>query len=208
MIQLQYYEGGIHSKKPKGKMSLNEMILAIKNPGVNLFDIYKKTRSKDETIKRKAKEKLPFWIPAVRTNGSSRGYADIISFTGLLVLDFDKFDSIEGLGLSSEEVAERFKVMLFERYNCILATWVSASGRGVRALVRIPKVQMVDEYKELFWGIRELFEERYEGFDRAPQNPVLPLFASHDPTILFREWDENCFVDCWRGKPKEDNTIS
>jgi hypothetical protein len=55
----------------------------------------------------------------------------------------------------------------------------------VKALVCIPIVSTVDEFKEYYFGIAAEMDQ-YNGFDRTGQNAVLPLFQSFDPDLLQR----------------------
>jgi hypothetical protein len=87
--------------------------------------------------------------------------------------------------MESVEYAKEFKEYLFNKNKFIISSWLSASKRGVRAVVKIPVCTSVDEFKHYFNAIeREL--NCYNGFDPAPKNCVLPLFISYDPEILTR----------------------
>ena len=94
----------------------------------------------DMAIKAELKTSLYSFTPCVRVEGRRR-YADIKNFTGLLALDFDKLEM---------EYAKEFKTALFNEYSFIIAAWLSPSRHGVRALVKIPIVQSVGEFKEHF----------------------------------------------------------
>jgi hypothetical protein len=108
---------------------------------------------------------------------NSRKYDNIIDFTGLLVLDFDHLD---------KDIAIEFKEYLFNKYQFIYSVWLSASRHGVRAIVKIPKVKCVDEFKHYFAGIEKKLCG-YNGFDTAPKNCILPMFISYDQDILIRD---------------------
>jgi hypothetical protein len=114
----------------------------------------------------------------------ARKYENIKHWTGLLVLDFDHLEV---------DYAVEFKSYLFDEYKFIIAAWLSASRHGVRALVKIPQAQSVDEFKQYFAAI-ERHLNCYNGFDKAPKNCILPLFFSYDAEILHRDnaqtWDE------------------
>jgi len=92
-----------------------------------------------------------------------------------MVLDFDHLDP---------DYAQEFKYFLINEYHFIIATWLSASKCGVRALVNIPQATSVDEFKSYFNGLAHFEMDQYRGFDKAPQNCVLPLFLSYDPDLL------------------------
>lgn len=139
-----------------------------------IFEALRHVKNQEE--KRKLKEKLYYVTPAVLTDGKGRGYKNIIKFTGIMPLDFDKIED-----------AADFRDFLFESYEFIFAAWLSASGNGVRAFVSIPICESVDEYKSYFWGLANEIMYKYKGFDIAPQNCVLPLFLSYDPDLRFKD---------------------
>ena len=148
-------------------------------------------KTTDLSERAKLKQHLYHATPAVVLDGSGRGYKNIIGFTGLMVLDFDKIDN-----------AKEFKEFLFNEYKFIIAAWLSASGKGVRAFVNIHKCSNTTEYKAYFWGLANEHMMQYNGFDFAPQNAVLPLFISYDPDLLFRQ-----NATKWQVKGKKPNDI-
>ena len=170
----QYYPARIKSNRPIGRLNLNTFLSKIKTPTEKTIQLYVDINKADITgnLKKKAelKAKLFYFTPATYVIPCRR-YSDIQSWTGLMPLDFDKI-----------EYANEFRDYLITKHPYIIAAWLSASKKGVRAFVNIPVVNSVDEYKELFWGIRDVLEI-YDGFDIAPQNCVLPLFLSYDPEI-------------------------
>jgi len=185
----QYYSGNIRDSIPKGIIELDVFIEKIRNPkdatkGL-MFDIRTET---DKGRRDKLKTKLPAFTPcAIVHPGKSRKYDNIEQFTGIAMLDFD--------GLPSREYAVNFKEKIFNKYTYIIASWLSSSGRGVRAALNIPRVHSTDEFKLHFAAIEKEFKQ-YKGFDPAPKNAILPLFFSYDPNILYRE-DPTTFTDTY-----------
>ncbi len=179
MICFNYYAANIKKSTPLGLIDLDRFIESIRNPKEHIKDIFSKIKeaelSGDMTLKAHLKEKLYSFTPCVVVSGP-RKYDNIQSFTGLMMLDFDH--------LTSDD-AKEFKAFLFDSYDFIIATWLSASGCGVRALVNIPVSKNVDEFKQYFMGLANEEMAQYKGFDFAPKNPVLPLFLSYDPNIYF-----------------------
>ncbi len=180
MVQFNYYPADIKQSAPLGLITLEQFINSIKFPKqkfIQLFDKIKEAeQNKDLALKMQLKSKLVSFTPCVLID-KKRDYNNILSFTGLMVLDFDHLDS--------PEYSEEFKQYLFNEYKFIIAAWLSASKHGVRALVNIPVCTSTDEFKTYFMGIKEkLF--KYKGFDTAPKNCVLPLFYSIDMNILHR----------------------
>jgi hypothetical protein len=189
-ILFNYYAADIEKVKPLGVVSLHSFLEAIKNPKPDvrerILKIREATELKNEELKAELKMKLFSFTCAVLVN-NRRAYADIKKFTGLLVLDFDKF--------ANHSDAFFFKQIMFEKFEFIHAAWFSSSGKGVRALVKIPICTSVDEYKSYFKAIKfQTNLGKVKHFDMAPQNAVLPLFISFDEDILIREdsplWDK------------------
>jgi len=133
----------------------------------------------DMKLKAELKSKLYYIVPAVDiVEGTNRKYKNIKQFTGVMPLDFDHIEN-----------AEEFRDFIVEEYDFIIAAWLSASKRGIKALVSIPIVKTPEEYKALFWGLANNAMMQYKGFDTAPQNCVLPLYLAADANIkLTRDW--------------------
>lgn len=176
-IIFQYYSGNIKNNQVQGLISLKKFIESTRKPQekhIVLFDrISKAEIVKDFTTKRLLKEQLYSFTPCVIVN-RYRKYACIVRFTGLLVLDFDHI-----------EYSSEFKEFLFNEYPQIICCWLSPSKKGVKAFVKIPVVNSVDEFKSYYFGISDEMNQ-YNGFDTSGQNSVLPLFQSYDAEILFR----------------------
>lgn len=180
MIEFNYYPADIKKAEPLGKISLQYFIDAIRYPKPHIVQIFEQIKiaeqNKDQARKSELKTKLVSFTPCVLID-KIRNYNNILSWTGLMVLDFDH--------LESPEYAEEFKQYLFNEYKFIIASWLSASKHGVRAFVNIPICNSIDEFKSYFFGIKKKLGD-YKGFDIAPQNCVLPLFYSIDEKILHR----------------------
>lgn len=176
MIQFPFYENKVFNTKPLKNITLDDFFRLVKYSNPKLIEIFNRLKVVDnEQEKRKLKENLYYANPAVNTDMQGRKYTNIVGFTGLMPLDFDKL-----------EFAEEFKHYIFENYPYIIASWLSASGRGVRCLVNIPIVNEIDTFKSLFNGLAFNGFSNYKGFDFAPKNCVLPLFISYDRDILIR----------------------
>lgn len=186
-ILFQYYGSDIRNTTPLGCVSLDYWIQSMINPKPEFKNIFEKIQiaslSNNKAEKDELKRHLYFFTPAVLVN-SKRRYSDINRFTGLLTVDFD------GLEI---DYAKEFKEALFKEYKFIICSWLSASKKGVRALIKIPISKNVNEFKSYYNAIREELCI-YNGFDVATQNAVLPMFMSYDTDILFRkdysEWNK------------------
>lgn len=188
MILFNYFDSDIKRSYPLGVVTLDQFVRGITNPKPKIREIFDKINeceiSGDMKEKARLKCGLYSFTPCVLFNGK-RKYANIAEFTGLMVLDFDHL---------TQEYAKEFKDFVFNTYDFIVASWLSASRCGVRCLVKIPKVSTTTEFKTYFNGLRYLEMAQYYGFDIAPQNAALPLFLSYDPNLLYRQnpttWDQ------------------
>jgi len=187
MIEFQYYPANIKSNKPAGTVTLEQFIRVTKNPKPSVIEIFNQIAQAETNGDMKLKAELKqnnlfYFTPCAFVNGFRR-YINIVHFTGLMVLDFDHFNS--------REKAVKLKHELFER-PYIIAAWLSPSKRGVKALVNIPVVHSVEKFKEYYFGI-SVQMSKYKEYDDSGQNCVLPLFQSYDPELLQRDdytiWD-------------------
>jgi hypothetical protein len=178
-ILFQFYASDIRSTKPLGVVSLEYWINSMKNPKPKFKEIFEKIHlasiSNNKAEKDILKRELYFFTPSVIVKDHRR-YTNIYKFTGLLTVDFDGLEP---------DYAEEFKKGLFDEYKCIICAWLSASKKGVRALIKIPIAKNVDDFKLYFNAIEQELGI-YNGFDIAPKNCVLPMFMSYDPDILYR----------------------
>jgi len=193
MYRFQYYPAKIKSSEPLGYVTIEQFIRANRNPNAKTIELFNKIAeceaSGDKEQKARLKESLYSFTPCVNVL-NKRQYKDIISFTGLLVLDFDHIDN-----------AVDFKEFLFNEYRFIYICWLSPSKKGVKALVPIPIVSKVEEFKSYFYGISEEMQQ-YNGFDTSGQNCVLPLFQSLDPDMFI-----NTFPFKWMDKSYKLNNF-
>ena len=179
-MKFQFYPSDIKCSEPIGEITLDKFLNAIKNPKTHIRNTFEMIRIADErgdmATKHALKESLYSFTPCVFVNGS-RKYVNIKNWTGLLVLDFDKLD---------DQYAKEWKAALFNEYSFVIAAWLSASHRGVRALVKIPEVHSVGEFKEHFNALEKKLSI-YRGWDHAPNNCILPCFLSYDFDLLQRK---------------------
>ena len=175
-----YYPANIAITEPLGEISLYDYLYAIKNPKPHILEVFKEIEkaSLEGDLKKKAdlKKKLYYFTPCCRTNGLGRSYESIVSFTNLLILDFDNLE---------KEFAVDLKEYIFNSYSCVIASFLSASKRGCKIIIRIPKCSSVDEFKSYFYGIASEMQY-YKGFDSSSKNCILPNFLTYDPDLLYR----------------------
>lgn len=211
MANFHYYPARVDSKRPLGVVNIEQFVEAIKNPNPHIRQVFKQIAESEagamaarasgdlfnEKAYRKIKDNLKqqnlfYFTPCVFTDGQGRGYSNIQYFNGIAVLDFDHIDN-----------AEKLKNYVFFNYNCVICAFLSPSKKGVKFLIKIPKIVRVTggqlaplspeimEFKEYYYGLGAEFE-RFKGWDGTGQNCILPLFLSYDPDILYRgdaiEW--------------------
>lgn len=179
-IEFQYYPSRVNATKPLGKVTLKQFIDSIKNPKPHIEkvfkDIQKATGENNLELKDKLKqENLYYFTPSVIFDGKNRSYENVIEYNELMIVEFDKI-------LFGAEL----KKYLFNKMDSIICCFTSPSGRGVKAIVKIPKPKDEIEYKEYFCGLA-YYLDQIEGFDIANYNPLLPLFLSMDREILWRD---------------------
>ena len=175
-----FYPANITSSYPIGEITLERFLESIKSPKPHIVKIFEQIKIAEEcgdmAEKNKLKTSLYSFTPCVYVKGS-RKYNNIQNWTGLMCLDFDHLEI---------ESAKEFKQALFDEYKFIIATWLSPSRHGVIALVKIPVVHSVGEFKEYFNALERTLSI-YKGWDHAPNNCILPLFLSYDYELLYRE---------------------
>jgi len=192
MIEFQYYHGNIKKSKPIGFISLDKFIDKHLNPSANMLavfqDIDKATRAGDMKLKGELKIKNLFSFTVSAKFNGSRKYDNITEFNPLAQLDFD--------GLTEKE-ALSFREYIFEHYPQVICSYLSPSRKGVKVLLRIPKISLdqgipegIKEYKDYYRAIESEFSN-YKGFDPAPKNLVLPLFISYDTDMYSRGFKDS-----------------
>lgn len=179
--KFSYFPANIKITKPLGEISLLNMLKAVKSPKSNIIKLFEdiSIAASEGDLKKKAelKSKLYYFVIPVKLDGLGRSYSNIESFNGLAILDFD--------GLEHEH-AKEFQKYVFEKYPFIIATMISSSRKGIKAIVNIDKVGTVEEFKSIFYALGAEFE-KYQGFDGTSQNPVLSFYLTHSPELLYRE---------------------
>ncbi len=120
-------------------------------------------RSSDNKIER---DELKKTLPCVCFSGqfTERKESALIRHSGLICLDFDHCDVIA-------------KKMELAGSPYVLAVWISPSGSGVKALVKVPPGK--DLHRDFFAGLSNLFQ----GIDQSGKDIGRACFESYDPEI-------------------------
>ena len=151
----------------KNKTSVDAVLELIRTGGkkkdeiLDLREVYK--IDKAEYKKRKT------MLPLVLFNGyfDKRGNQHLKVGSGLAVLDFDAVENIESLKGKLKN----------DPY--IYAFFLSPSGDGIKALIKIPVVRNDEQFKEYFLAI----QKRYPELDSSGKDVARSCFFSYDPEL-------------------------
>jgi len=125
-----------------------------------------------EAVRSGDKEKK-LMLPSVLFSGefSSRNDEDIKEHSGFIVLDFDHV-----------EVDSTKKALATDDY--IYSCWVSPSGTGVKALV---KVSSPERHRDHFRALVRYFDDRYGlELDESGINESRACFESYDTEVVMK----------------------
>lgn len=178
--EFYYFPANIESKKPLGKVKLFDYLKAIKQPKKEIVELFKKIEEAslvgNKQLKDELKSKLYYFLPCVELDGQGRSYENVTGFSGLMIADMDNL---------TPEFAVELKKHLFETYPFVIASFLSASKKGVKVLINIPKVNSINEFKSLFYGLMSEWQY-YKGMDFTPKNAVLANYLTYDTDLLYR----------------------
>lgn len=127
-----------------------------------------------ETLDKEKSSKLKANLPSICFSGkfgADRKDEQLIEHSGFLVLDFDDLDDL------------RDKQTEIISHNFIYACWVSPSGNGLKALVKIADGS---KHREHFRALQDVFPE----IDRSGINPSRVCYESYDPDIYINKNSE------------------
>lgn len=148
----------------------------------------KEGKSKElvEQIRTFPKEKsdlLKRSLPGVCFNGTFRyrSASGLISHSGLMVIDLDKFSSTEEAILCKEKLKED---------SYIFSCWISPSGLGVKALIKIPPD--ADNHKGYFSSFDSYLN--HPNWDDSGSDVSRFCFESYDPEIYINNESDTWMV--------------
>jgi hypothetical protein len=147
-------------------LPVEECLERIKNgKSKDLIETIRVTLDKDRSSEMKRN------LPSVCFSGifeSERKDDLLVKHSGYIILDFDDVEDVE-----------TYKHELFA-HKFIKACWISPSGNGVKALV---KIASSDKHREHFMALQEQFPL----IDRSGVNPSRVCYESYDPEIFVRD---------------------
>jgi hypothetical protein len=179
-VSFQFFPARIWDATPLGELTLRQFLDVHREPKEStvkvIEEIKEAAKNNDLKLKDSLKQNnLYSFVPSVKLDGLGRAYSNVVDFNPVMICEFDKIDH-----------AKELKERLFNNLKCVIAAWISPSGRGLKLLIRIEKPTSIDNYKEYYCGLA-YYLSQYEGFDPANFNCCLPLFLSYDKEILIRE---------------------
>lgn len=118
-------------------------------------------------------------LPAICFSGifTKRADSSITEHSGLICLDFDKYESIEVLNIDFDK---------FKNDKYTFAMFISPSGIGIKLLVKIPKD--IENHKKYFDALEKYYDNTH--FDTTSKNISRICFESYDPNIYINKDSE------------------
>ena len=134
-----------------------------------------KSKETVEALRETGDKKLKLQLPVVLFSGEFKERKDdaLIDHSGLVVLDFDHL----------EDVNEIKRNLATDNY--VYAVWVSPSGTGLKALV---KIKFPERHRDQFRALVKYFDKQYGlEVDSSGINESRACFESYDPELVHKE---------------------
>jgi len=114
-------------------------------------------------------------LPGVCFGGwfAKRANSELIKHSGLMILDVDDIGTNKKSNIKEQFIKDEF----------IYSFWESPSGRGLKALVRIPECKTDSEYKLYY----QSFAKRYDFLDTSGKDISRLCFFCYDPDLHQKE---------------------
>ena len=129
-------------------------------------------KEKDKTTRNLLKQQLP----AICFSGTFNKRLDsaLLEHSGFICLDFDGY-------ATAKDMKDEKDALSKDKF--VYSVFVSPSGDGLKALVRIPKDP--DNHKNYFNSLEKHFSSKY--FDKTSKNLSRVCYESYDPNIFINE---------------------
>jgi len=139
----------------------------------NSAEIVKTIRAESDKEKRNELKKL---LPAICFSGKfiKRNDKSLVEHSGLICLDFDGYKTSKELLEEKERLAKN---------KFIFSVFVSPSGKGLKALVKIPPI--VENHIRYFNSLQKYLDSPY--FDTTSKNVSRVCYESYDPLIYVNQ---------------------
>ena len=143
-------------------------------------DLVKRIRAEKDKEKRNL---LKQQLPAICFSGTftKRNDTSLQEHSGLICLDFDGYKTNKDMLQEKERLSKN---------KYIFALFISPSGRGLKAIVKIPK--QPDNHKNYFLSLQNYLNSEY--FDKTTKNVSRVCYESYDPLIHINHnsstWDK------------------
>lgn len=127
-----------------------------------------------EKFRLTKEDKYKKQLPGVCFNGtfSHRANKNILEPSGLMIVDFDKFPDLETLNQTKQQLIN---------LPYIFSVFISPSGSGLKALVKIPKD--ADNFKGYFNAFMAEIDSPY--FDKSTKDISRFCYESYDPELYY-----------------------
>lgn len=133
-------------------------------------DLIERIRLESDQSKRNMYKQC---LPAVTFGGYFNERRDLREASGFACLDFDKVVDLK-------QLSDKLKLSEY-----IFSYWISPSGNGLKALVKIPVVKDKEEYREYYRAILEHFKALNP--DKSTKDINRLCFESYDPDLYVKE---------------------
>jgi len=126
---------------------------------------------------RQGKKELKNQLPCILFSGvfSERNGNSLITHSGLMVVDFDKYPD-------NETMLDHLE--LLKQNNHFKILFISPSGNGIKGVVRIPEATK-ESHSKYFKSFQKQF--KYDYFDISNSNVDRVCFESYDPNIYVND---------------------
>lgn len=128
-------------------------------------------------------DEIKLTLPAICFCGifTKRTDESITEHSGLICLDFDKYENLE---LLNEDINK----LKNDKYT--FAAFISPSGNGIKLLVKIPKE--IENHKKYFDALEKYYNNNH--FDTTCKNISRVCYESYDPNIFINK-DSELWID-------------
>lgn len=165
--QFSVFKELMESKHVPYPVTLEKVVSRLKSgKSKSKIDIIR--NSEDPDIKQNTK----YSLPSIVFGGifRERNGNGLVSHSGLMVMDFDKYED-------ETDLKNNYNLLKKNKYICLM--FISPSGNGIKAVIRVPKTLTKETHPKLFKVFEKEFN--YPNFDKQNSNIDRVCFESYDP---------------------------